>query len=152
MSAGRCRALVLALGALLAIAPSVRAQEKAPAPSEHRAIPDLRRMLMGEFDAMNAASQGIFHEDVTASLAPYFPVGQPLAETRKIIAEQHLGALHNYMGVNDSGMGTMFVTRFDLVSGMSAHISVVVDFDYDQAGGEQARLTHMKAFLRAANM
>ena len=114
-------------------------------------MPDLHKMLMGKFDAMNSKSDGIFHEDVTPEIAAYFPVGQPMAETKKIIAEQKLGTLKPFKGTNDPGMGTMYVTRFDLMSHLFSHVYVVLDFDFDGAAPDM-RLKQMKAFLRASNM
>lgn len=113
---------------------------------------DVHQMLMRKFEAMNDTDQGIFHDDVTALLAPVFPVGQLQAETRKIVAEQKLGELRPFMGTNDTGMGDMFVTRFDLVGRLSEHVYVVVDFDFDKASDGKSRLKQMKAFFRAPAM
>ena len=88
------RSLVFAAVAVLASTPPGRADEPGPrtgvedAASAH-AIPDLHRMLMDKLDAMNAKDEGIFRDDITPSLAPYFPVGQPMAETKRIIAAQN---------------------------------------------------------------
>src|ERR1700709_487875 len=41
---------------------------------------DLRKSLMDSFVAMNAANKGIFHDDVSAVVASYFPLGPPLPE------------------------------------------------------------------------
>lgn len=129
--------------------PGVRAKAgDVPAANE---IPDLHKMLMGKFDAMNGKSEGIFRQDITPSLAAYFPVGQPMAQTQKIIAEQKLGVLKPFKGTNDPGMGTMFVTRFDLTSLLFSHVYVVLDFDFDGAAPDM-KLKLMKAYLRASNM
>ena len=133
---------------ILVLATLAAAPTRAEPPS---AMPDLHKMLMEKFDAMNRTDQGIFHEDITPSVSDYFPVGQPMSETKRIIAEQHLGALKPFKGTNDPGMGTMFVTRFDLMSHVFSNVYVVLDFDYDGSGPDM-KLTHMKAFLRAANM
>ena len=114
-------------------------------------LPNLHKMLMGKFDAMNTKSEGIFREDVTPSLAAYFPVGQPIAETRKIIADQKLGTLKPFKGINDPGMGTMFVSKFDLTSAMFSHVYVVLDFDFEGSEPDM-KLKMMKAYLRASNM
>ena len=114
-------------------------------------MPDLHQMLMGKFEAMNATKNGVFREDVTALVAPYFPVGQSKAETEKIIAEQHLGTMHPFKGTNDPGMGSMFVAKFDLTSHLFSHVYVVLDFDYDGKAPDM-KLKAMKAFLRASNM
>ena len=144
-------AMLVALAAALMAPPSRADQPAAPAFAEKAAMPDLHKMLMGKFDAMNSRSDGIFHEDVTPMVAPYFPVGQPMAETRKIIATQKLGTLMPFKGTNDPGMGTMFVTKFDLTSHLFSHVYVVLDFDFDSAEPDM-RLKAMKAFLRASNM
>ena len=115
------------------------------------AMPDLHKMLMGKFDAMNSKSDGIFREDITPSVAAYFPIGQPMSETRKIVAAQKLGTLKPFKGTNDPGMGTMFVTKFDLTSHLFSHVYVVLDFDFDGAEPDM-KLKQMKAFLRASNM
>lgn len=120
------------------------------AASEH-AIPDLHAMLMDKLDDMNARKEGIFHHDITPSLQSYFPVGQPMAETKKIIAMQKLGTLKPFKGTNDAGMGKMFVTKFDLTGHVFSNVYVVLDFDFDGAE-PQSKLTHMQAFLRASNM
>lgn len=136
------RHAIIAL-ALALLASPLRAD---PAP-----MPDLHKMLMGKFDAMNSRSDGIFHEDITPSVAAYFPVGQPMAETKKIIADQKLGTLKPFKGTNDPGMGSMFVTKFDLTSHLFSHVYVVLDFDFDGAEPDM-KLKQMKAFLRASNM
>lgn len=136
------RHAIIAL-ALALLASPLRAD---PAP-----MPDLHKMLMGKFDAMNSRSDGIFREDITPSVAAYFPVGQPMAETKKIIADQKLGTLKPFKGTNDPGMGSMFVTKFDLTSHLFSHVYVVLDFDFDGAEPDM-KLKQMKAFLRASNM
>lgn len=141
---------VVLLGApALADDPGVRGTAEDEAAKN--AVPDLHQMLMGKLDAMNDAKQGIFHHDITPSLAAYFPVGQPMAETRKIIAAQKLGTLKPFKGTNDPGMGTMFVTKFDLTGHIFSHVYVVLDFDFDGAEPDM-RLKQMKAYLRASNM
>ncbi len=114
-------------------------------------MPNLHTMLMEKFDAMNTMNQGIFREDVTPLVSTYFPVGQPMAETRRILSDQKLGALKPFKGTNDPGMGTMFVTKFDLTSHLFSHVYVVLDFDFGGAGPDM-KLKAMKAYLRASNM
>lgn len=140
---------VLLAGPVLADDPGVRgAAEDAAA---QNAVPDLHKMLMEKLDAMNASSEGIFHHDITPSLSNYFPVGQPMAETKKIIAAQKLGTLKPFRGTNDPGMGTMYVTKFDLTGHIFSKVYVVLDFDFDGAEPDM-KLKQMKAFLRASNM
>ena len=146
--------LAAALAALLAgpasaDEPGVR--DTAEDQAAQNAIPDLHKMLMGKLDDMNASSEGIFHHDITPSLSRYFPVGQPMAETKKIIAAQKLGTLKPFKGTNDPGMGTMFVTRFDLTGHVFSNVYVVLDFDFDGVEPDM-KLKQMKAFLRASNM
>ncbi len=148
----RMTVIVAAVAALLAQPSLAAANQPAPPEATDQAeLPDLRQMLMDKFDSMNSRSDGIFHEDVTPAVAAYFPVGQPMAATRKIIAAQKLGALKPFKGTNDPGMGTMFVTRFDLTSQIFSHVYVVLDFDFDGAEPDM-RLKAMKAYLRASNM
>ena len=141
--------LVLLATPVWALEPGVRGTAGDVATAS--AIPDLHKMLMGKFDSMNTKGEGIFHEDITSSLAAYFPVGQPKAETEKIIAAQKLGVLKPFKGANDPGMGTMFVSRFDLTSHLFSHVYVVLDFDFDGARSNMT-LKQMKAYLRASNM
>ena len=114
-------------------------------------MPDLHQMLMQKFDAMNTMGQGIFHQDVTGIVAPYFPVGQTKSETEKIIVDQHLGTMKPFKGTNDPGMGSMFVMKFDLSSHMFSNVYVVLDFDYS-GDAPNMKLIAMKAYLRASNM
>ena len=134
--------------AMIALALALLASPMRADPSS---MPDLHKMLMGKFDAMNSKSDGIFREDITPAVAAYFPVGQPMAETKKIIAAQKLGTLKPFKGTNDPGMGSMFVTKFDLTSHLFSHVYVVLDFDFDGAEPDM-KLKQMKAFLRASNM
>ena len=150
----RCATLVAVLSvftAAPALADGSDVRGAAEASATRDAVPDLHKMLMEKLDAMNASSKGIFRHDITPSLADYFPVGQPMAETKKIIAAQKLGQLKPFKGTNDPGMGTMFVTKFDLTSQLFSNVYVVLDFDFDGAEHDM-KLKQMKAFLRASNM
>lgn len=141
---------VLFAAAVAWTSPPARAQQAAAAsPAEKK---DLHKMLMDKLDSMNAENRGIFHDDVTGMVAPYFPMGQTMADTKRVLAEQHLGKLHRFMGQNDPGMGTMFVAKSALMSHAYPDVSVVVNFDYEGAREGDMRLTHMRAFLRAENM
>lgn len=114
-------------------------------------VSPLKTMLMDKVDAMNARSEGIFHHDVTPDVAPYFPIGQSMSETKRIVAEQKLGELKPFKGTNDPGMGTMFVAKSDLVSHVFSHVYVVLDFDYAGVAPDM-KLIAMKAYMRAGNM
>lgn len=138
------RHFIVPLAVALLVAPAMA--ETSPA-----TMPDLHSMLMKKFDAMNTMQAGIFHEDITPALAPFFPVGQPIEETRRIVADQRLGKLTPFKGTNDAGMGTMLVTKFDLTSHVFSHVYVVLDFDFEGAEPDM-KLQQMKAFLRASNM
>ena len=118
---------------------------------DQASMPDLHTMLMDKFDAMNTMNQGIFREDVTPLVSSYFPVGQPMVQTKKILSEQKLGTLTPFKGTNDPGMGTMFVTKFDLTSHLFSHVYVVLDFDFEGAAPEM-KIKAMKAYVRASNM
>lgn len=146
------RGLAIALGfglLLFALETTFAAQSEPVATVPAR---DVHQMLMRKFEAMNGANEGIFHDDITALLAPYFPVGQLQAETRKVVAEQKLGSLRPFMGTNDPDMGEMFVSQFDLVGRLSERVYVVVDFDFDKGSDGRSRLKQMKAYLRASGM
>ncbi len=147
--------IIVALAATL-VAASARADEPgvrgaAEDAAAKNAMPDLHKMLMDEFDTMNASHEGIFRHDITPSLVTYFPVGQSMAETKKILAAQNLGTLAPFKGTNDPGMGTMYVSKFDLVGHVFSHVYVVLDFDFDGAEPDM-KLKAMKAYLRASNM
>ncbi len=144
-------AVLMMLLAIPALADGTSVHRSAGDPAAANAIPDLHKMLMEKVDAMNASSEGIFRHDITPFMEAYFPVGQPMAETKTIIAAQNLGKLKPFKGTNDPGMGTMFVSKFDLVGHIFSHVYVVLDFDFDGAEPDM-RLKAMKAYLRASNM
>lgn len=108
--------------------------------------------LMDKFHAMNDAGQGIFQHDVTAMVAPYFPPGQPFAETQRILKEQDLGTLQKFKGMQDSPGATMYVAKFSLMNGTFSEVYVVLNFDF--AGQSEADMVVKKAggFLRAGAM
>lgn len=112
----------------------------------------LHDVLMEKFHAMNAASKGIFHDDVTYVVAPIFPVGQRMSETKRIIAEQKLGALRIFKGEQDVTQGTMYVTKFYLMDAMFSHVEVVIDFDFEGTSETDMVLRKMNAFIDASNM
>ena len=113
---------------------------------------DLRKELMERASALQAAHHGIFREDVTATVLPAFPVGQTMAETEAILARQKLGTLRMFKGQQMPSEGTMYVSTFTLMSGMSSQIYVVLDFDYDGTKPDDMVLRKVKAFIRATNM
>ena len=112
----------------------------------------LHKRLMDEVEAMDRSSKGIFNDDVTALVAPYFPAGQSMADTAAIVREQELGELKPYVGKTQPSDGTMFVSRFSLMSQVFAHVFVVLHFAYRRAPDGALALDHMRAYLRAQSM
>lgn len=113
---------------------------------------DLHEILKRKFDEMNAHANGIFHEDVTSLVEPFFPLGESYADVEATIRTQHLGTMRPFMGTNDPGMGKMFVTKFSLMSEMFSDISVIIDFDFDGDSKGAMVLKKRTAFVQAANM
>ncbi len=108
--------------------------------------------LMDKFHAMNDAQQGIFQEDISLFIAPFFPPGQAFAETQKVLKEQDLGGLQKFKGMQDHPGATMYVARFNLMYGTFTQVYVVLNFDF--AGNSEADMVLTKAggFLRAGGM
>ena len=104
--------------------------------------------LMSEFYSMNDTRRGVFQEDVTSILAPYFPPGQSFAETQKIIRDENLGSLQRFKGKQDADAGTMYVTRFSLMLGMFSEVYVVLHFDFEGSSEEDMVVKKIRAFLR----
>jgi len=112
---------------------------------------DLMDRLMDKFHAMNDAQQGFFQDDISPIIAPYFPPGQPYAETQKVIQDQKLGELKKFEGMQEPG-STQYVSRFSLMNGMFSEVYIVLNFDF--AGQTQAGMTVKKAtaYIRGGNM
>jgi hypothetical protein len=127
----------------------VLANDAAPAKTLRDA---LTAPLMNKIHSMNDAGEGIFQEDVTSIVAPYFPPGQTFAETQKILKDQDLGSLRKFRGMQDHPGTTMYVARFNLMYGTFTQVYVVLNFDF--AGGSEANMVLTKAggFLRAGGM
>ena len=113
---------------------------------------DLKAKLMGKFDAMNAKREGIFHEDVTPTVAPYFPAGQPIADTRKIIAEQHLGEFVPFKGKMMADENAPFPTKFHLMGAQYSQVEVIFDFDFDGTNETNFKVKSVHAYLRGTSM
>lgn len=113
---------------------------------------DLREILMDKFHAMDAANRGIFQDDISAVVAPYFPPGQPFDEVRKTIERQKLGSLQPFRGKHDAIRGAMYVTRFSLMTGAFSEVYIVLDLDF--TGETEADMVLQKAggFIRGSNM
>jgi len=105
---------------------------------------------MDSFEAMNAAGKGIFHDDVSGVVASYFPLGQPFAETQKVVAAQHIGPLKPFTGKQVSG--TMYVTKLNLMAETFGDVDVVLDFEFSGRTESDMILTKVKAYVRAMNM
>lgn len=108
---------------------------------------DLKGQLRRAFEDLNARKQGLFHEDVTATVAPFFPLGQPFDATQRTVREQGLGSLEKFKGVPHDGTA-MYLLRLRIASAADDNVYVVIDFDFDH----DMRLKQVKAFMRAANM
>ena len=113
---------------------------------------DVADAMMKKFHTMASADKGIFHDDVTAAAAPYFPVGQKLADTRRIAREQNLGPLKRFKGTMNPGADMMYVTKLDLMSEMFSNVYVVFDFDFTGKTEADMVLKGMHAYLKAGNM
>jgi hypothetical protein len=107
--------------------------------------------LMDRFHWMNDTKQGIFQDDVTSIVAPYFPPGQTFAETKKIIKEQDLGTLQKFKGLDEPG-GRMYVSKFSLMNGMFSQVYVVLDFDFVGQNETDMVVRKVGGFLRANAM
>ncbi|WP_020173761.1 hypothetical protein [Methyloferula stellata] len=108
--------------------------------------------LMSEFYSMNDTRQGVFQDDVTAILAPYFPPGQRFSETEKILHDEDLGTLQRFEGKQDADAGTMYVTRFTLMLGMYSEVYVVLHFDFAGSSESDMVVKKIRAFLRGGSM
>jgi hypothetical protein len=122
------------------------------APKEDIApIEGLHDRLMEEFYGMNRDRRGVFQDDVTAMIAPYFPPGQSFAETEKLVREQQLGTLQKFKGMQDPD-GTMFVTKFSLMTGMFSEVYVVLHFDFHGTTDADMTLKRVAGYIRGGSM
>ena len=142
--------LAICLLALPAGPPRTAAFERAAMSADDQAT--LHKQLMDKVEAMDRSSQGIFNDDVTPLVARYFPAGQSYADTAAILRDQELGELKPYVGKTGPGDGTMYVSRFDLMSHVFAHVFVVLHFAYRRAPDGSLGLDHMRAYLRSQTM
>jgi hypothetical protein len=114
-------------------------------------IEGLLGRLMDEFYGMNRDRRGVFQDDITPMIAPYFPPGQPFAETERIVREQKLGTLQKFKGMQDPD-GTMFVTKFSLMTGMFSEVYVVLHFDFAGTTDTGMTLKKVAGFIRGGSM
>ena len=113
---------------------------------------DLHKQLMGKYLSMNAKHEGIFHENITPTVEKYFPVGQPIAETKKIIAEQHLGELKPYMGKPMADEGSPFATTFHVTDKNFTEVAVVLHIGFSGHDESDFKVKTVHAFLRGTGM
>jgi hypothetical protein len=107
--------------------------------------------LMDEFHTMNRERRGVFQDDITPMIAPYFPPGQPFAETEKLVREQKLGTLQKFKGMQDPD-GTMYVTKFSLMTGMFSEVYVVLHFDFQGTTDADMTLKRVAGYIRGGSM
>jgi hypothetical protein len=107
--------------------------------------------LMDKFHSMNAAGQGFFQDDISPIVAPYFPPGQPLAETAQVIHDQNLGELQKFKGMQEPGT-TAYVSKFSLMSGMFSEVYIVLNFEFEGQTEASMILKKTTAYIRGGNM
>ena len=112
----------------------------------------LHERLMGTVHAMGMAGDAISHDDVTSFVASLFPKGQTFAQTKQVLRDHNLGELRMFKGMQMMPNGKMYVTRFDLMKGMSSEVYVVIDFDFVGTNEQDMVLSDTKAFLDATSM
>jgi len=112
---------------------------------------NLMDRLMDKFHSMNDAGQGFFQDDISPIVAPYFPPGQPFAETAKVIHDQKLGRLQKFQGMQEQGT-TDYVSKFSLMGGMFSEVYIVLNFEFE--GQTEANMVVKKttAYIRGGNM
>ncbi len=129
--------------------PFILAEDIAPAKGLRD---DLHERLMGKVHAMNDAGKGIFQDDISSLLTPYFPAGQSFADTRKVIDKMNLGTLQKFKGNPDPSGGTIYVTKFSVMDGMFTDVYVVLNFDFEGTTEADMKVKKATAFIRGSNM
>lgn len=142
----------LAMSLLLLSHPPTRAATTLPAAMTADDMATLHKRLMDRVDAMDRSRAGIFNDDVTAMVSPYFPAGQPIADTETTLREQKLGALMPFRGKVRPDDGTMFASRIELMSETFDNLFVVLHFAYRHGPEGSLVLDHMRAYLRSKSM
>ncbi len=112
----------------------------------------LHKQLMRKVETMDSSGQGIFNEDVTAMIAPYFPAGQSFKDAAATVRDQGLGDLQPFKGKTGPGDGTMFVSSFSLMNQAFAHVFVVLHFGFRKVDDRALALDHVRAFMRSQSM
>ena len=107
---------------------------------------------MSTFHAMDAANRGIFQNDISTVVAPYFPPGQPFDKVKDTIESQKLGSLQPFKGKHDAIGGAMYVTRFSLMTGAFSEVYVVLNLDFTGKNEGDMVLQRAGGFIRGSNM
>ena len=155
--AGR-RSMLVVLASIVGVSPvsagGLSTLSPVGPPRDRRSVArsEIRDKLMAKMHGMNAAQQGIFSEDVTEVVAPYFPAGQPLKTTEAVLAREGLGSLRKFRGEQDPSQGSMYVSSFDLMNGMGSTVYVVIDFDLDGDTRSTMTVRTVRAFIRSKSM
>jgi hypothetical protein len=136
----------------LAIDPGTRADAALVRAADTMPVGSLRAQVMTKFHSMNDAGNGIFSDDISAAVAKYFPHGQPLKETERVIQQQDLGHLQPFKGSGNPGDGAMYVTRFSLMSGTFSEVYVVLNFEFAGKTRDDMVVKKAMAFIRGSNM
>ncbi len=109
-------------------------------------------MLANDIRRMNAAGRGIFNEDVSAIVAPFFPPGTTFSDMSELVRRQALKPLTPFLGRKPSPADAMYVTTFDMTRTTFSSVYVAVYFTFERNGTGQQILKSTAAFLRALDM
>lgn len=120
--------------------------------ADNDAHQSLKALCASLFEKMNDKNEGIFHEDISAAVAPYFPAGQPIAETRKVIAEQKLGELRAFKGKMMASETAPFATSFRLMGAQYSQVEVVLHFDFKGDSDSNYTVKSVHAYFRGTSM
>ena len=112
----------------------------------------LRQKVIQRFQAVDAQHRGLFNEDITDLVAPFFPPGQSLDDSSRTVVEQNAGRLRRFRGIMEPGDGAMFVADFNLVTATFSHVYVVIDLSFIESSEGGMVLRKSRAFLRSTNM
>lgn len=113
---------------------------------------DLDGKIMTHIHKMNADGHGIFNEDISAIVAPYFPIGISFAAAEDRARRENLRPLAPYRGHKGPGTGAMYVTTFDMMKGMASSVFVAVYLTFEPDATGQQVLKATAAYLRASDM
>ncbi len=116
-----------------------------------RAVSELKQTVEARFHAMDAAGHGIFNEEVTDVVAPFFPPGMTFEATAQVARSQGLSPLKLFRGKPDAAGEATYVTKVGLADGEFATVFVAVYLTFS-AEDDAPRLRHASAYLRASDM